>query len=255
MPFKKNILILFTNRCNKVCGGCYQQCNNFPKEEIWDISVPELREAVDFCIENKDVILQGKLNPPCFGIIGGEPTVHPQYEELLDVLYSYQGRAQFRIYVNHLGETNEKNVIYRTDLKFEHGTTHNQTGFVPTLVSPTDLTGITDKNYHFQQAVRHCTLLECARLIFKGKIYQCQTAAMFDTLLKLNIGWPMERESLLRTKEESKDQLIDCCCRCGWSLDEKSRITKQSISGPTLISPHNSDLPLKVTKSSFPRFL
>jgi hypothetical protein len=97
--------------------------------------------------------------------------------------------------------------------------------------------------------------LECARLIFKGKIYQCQAAAMFDTLLKLNIGWPMERESLVREKEESKDQLIDCCCRCGWSLDEKSRLTKQSISGPTLISPHNSDLPLRVTKSGLPRFL
>jgi hypothetical protein len=251
------ILIFLTNRCNKSCGGCYQQCNNIPKEETWDISIPELKRAVDFCIENKDLLrsLPEKPKLPYIALIGGEPTTHPQFEEILDFLYGYDGRMLFVIYVNHSRGVNKKNVLYRPDNKHKHGTDHNSAGFVPTLISPTDTTGIQDKTYHFQQAKQHCTLMHCGKLIFKGKIYQCQAAAMFDTLLKRDVGWPLERESLLKTKEGSKSQLIDFCCRCAWSTRQKPLIKKQSISDTTLISPHNADLPLRKVRYNCPRFL
>ena len=67
--------IMITERCNLRCSYCF--ANEFVGKSTEDISLASFMRAIDFSLTNPD---EG------IGIIGGEPTVHNQFREMLQLI-------------------------------------------------------------------------------------------------------------------------------------------------------------------------
>ena len=66
--------IMLNNYCNLNCSYCFAEMD----DTLTDISMEDFKEAVDFCL----------TDPDCnhVGLIGGEPTLHPNFSEILNFL-------------------------------------------------------------------------------------------------------------------------------------------------------------------------
>lgn len=67
--------IMVTKRCNLRCSYCF--ANEFVGKSTEDISLSSFMKAIDFSLTNSD---EG------IGIIGGEPTVHKQFKQMLQLI-------------------------------------------------------------------------------------------------------------------------------------------------------------------------
>ena len=82
LMFKKRPpYITITNVCNLHCGGCSQLCGHFEKEQLWFIDLDQLKTNIE---------TMGKYISKKIWIFGGEPTLHPKFNEIKEILYSYE---------------------------------------------------------------------------------------------------------------------------------------------------------------------
>ena len=65
--------IFLTDRCNLHCPYCF--ANEFVNESFTEIDSEAYRKAVDFILDG------GRRNS--FGLIGGEPTTHSRFRDIL----------------------------------------------------------------------------------------------------------------------------------------------------------------------------
>lgn len=92
---RKHPAIMITNACNMSCGGCLQFCGQFKKKQIFFISIEQFREALDQLSDFRNETLNHKP----ISIYGGEPTLHPRFEELLEMMYEYRN-LHFIVFTN-----------------------------------------------------------------------------------------------------------------------------------------------------------
>ena len=71
-----NIALL--NSCNLQCPYCF--ANTFIEEKKQFITIEQLQKILNFIKDSK---------PERIGLIGGEPTLHPQFKELLKIIISF----------------------------------------------------------------------------------------------------------------------------------------------------------------------
>ena len=83
--------IMLTYRCNLHCSYCF--ANEFVNKENTDITVRNFRKAVDFLTRS------GKTN---IGLIGGEPTLHPVFQLLMEMLIADPKVSGITLYTNGL---------------------------------------------------------------------------------------------------------------------------------------------------------
>lgn len=106
-----------TNVCNLHCGGCDQLCGYFDKNKHFFISISELKTNINCFLAYK----QQNWNRPDFAegdkvvlLYGGEPTLHPDFNEIVETLYMYPD-IPFCIYTN--GRTFAKQHLGHIDLE------------------------------------------------------------------------------------------------------------------------------------------
>jgi len=83
--------IMVTERCNLACPYCF--ADEFVNKEIHEISINHFQKALEFVISAKS--FNGSL-----GIIGGEPTLHSKFAELLTILNSIDRIKDVVIFTN-----------------------------------------------------------------------------------------------------------------------------------------------------------
>jgi len=242
----KQINILVTNICNLSCGGCSQQCGYIPKEKLWNIPLGQLKWNIELLIDVR------KGDPGRIGLFGGEPTLHPQFDEMLSLLLAYP-EASFQVYTNgrELGSErtkNRNNLDFRVDFKDKS----TQRDFLPTQVAPMDIIGIENKMHYWGKAKKHCHMWKnCASIIYNNKAYFCEAPAAWDLMNDEDHGWPLKWgvDPFARTDKEVATQAENFCYRCGWCLTKKelasNKIPMQSINDPTLVTQINSKFKTK----------
>lgn len=67
--------IMLTKRCNLRCPYCFAE--EFVGKSSEDITIDNFEKALDFALTNPDEEI---------GLIGGEPTVHSQFKEILEII-------------------------------------------------------------------------------------------------------------------------------------------------------------------------
>lgn len=100
MNTRKHPVIVTTNVCTLSCGGCLEFCGSFDKDQLFFILLDEFRRNVESLIKWLDFYYDDiSRNIKFIGIYGGEPTIHPQWSELIEIMYEYEDYP-FIIYTN-----------------------------------------------------------------------------------------------------------------------------------------------------------
>jgi hypothetical protein len=228
----KYVNILVTNACNLKCGGCTQHCDLFHKKEKWFISIKQLQN-------NIEVLLQA--NRGLVGIFGGEPTIHPKFKEIIDLLSSYNHK--FCIFTNGAKISNlPKNVTWVLNEKNKN----SKKTFSASMIAPHDLYGFKKKIDYWHFAKKNCYMWKtCWSIIYDNKAYLCEPAAAIDRL-KLgkrnwdkSLGWDLTigKNPFDKKEKEISKQAENFCYRCGCCTHKY-----QKSSEKTIITPTNYDL-------------
>ena len=228
---EKGRQIVITNLCNLNCGGCCQLIGHFKKEQLWNITLEEL--------ENNIKLLEKFPNQHApITIFGGEPTLHPEWDEIVKLLKSH---APTIFWVNTNGRLGHKryqkedNLVWWVDLHPD-----NQL-FVQTLYAAADAVKLPNDMAYWEKAQKDCAIWKgCQCSIYNGKAYFCENAGAIDWLFNNGEnGWSLEsnKNPFNRTKEEIDEQAQHCCKRCGWCVSEI--IPRQLSKDPSYVSPYN----------------
>ena len=231
----KKPLILVTNRCNLSCGGCNQLCPNFKPEQRWSIPVDQLRQDIE--------TLAGFYSD--VEIFGGEPTIHPEWNAIKEVLRSFPD-VKFRVFTNllhrkgHLPDP-EDNVYYHCDNDMR-----SWGYYLPALVAPIDVYKVQDKGFYWEMAQNHCWMWrdECSGILYDDRAYMCQPAGAFERITGTDFGWPFVpgENPFLRSDEQIEEQARNFCYRCAFCLDWKTKnafTEQQTLDKPSLATATN----------------
>lgn len=253
----KAVHILITNACNLSCGGCNQLVGHFPPEKIFHVPIPTIRDHIETAITIAKEDWRQPWYPPRhrnLSIYGGEPTVHPEWPEILAMLHEEFSDWPFVVLTN--GRTfkerelpqsgdprwdyiaarkdikaHDRNIFWRIDPK------NAERRFIPTLMAPMDVLGNPDPAVYFELAKQNCPHYEsCETLIYRERGYFCVNAGPMDWLFHDGAnGWDLTDEPFHRTDEEIEAQGNLFCHRCHFCLPESQRMS-QSIMEPSLVS-------------------
>ena len=253
------IQIDITNACVNKCSNCTRFCGHHKKTFFMDFET--FKKAVD-SFEG----YEGHV-----GIIGGEPTIHPEFEKFAD--YLREKRVQKtcsvsrepiydmlkHIYTN-LTYTNKKVGLWSSLSKsyYKHFETINDT-FERQLLNDHDNTclhqallmsrkdlGISDEEWIPKRDACWIQNTWSATVTPKGAFF-CEVAGALDMLFDGPGGWPVEKGWWKRKVEDFGDQL-KWCEICSGCLDVPQRL---STDGRDDVSPsvHKMLLDIKSPKA------
>jgi hypothetical protein len=231
---RKGRQIVITNVCNMNCGGCVQLIGHFPKEKLWFMSI----EDIDKNIRLLKKYMEGSHECSPISIFGGEPTLHPQWDELIALLKNYKPTI-FWINTNgrlgHKRYQKEENLVYWVDLH------PDSQKFVRSLYAASDAIKLPDDMSYWRKAQKDCDIWKgCSTSIYKNKAYFCENAGPMDLLFyDGQYGWELDdnKHPFVKSKEEIDEQAKHFCKRCGWCVTEL--VPRQFSKDPSHVSPAN----------------
>lgn len=249
------IEIDITNACIHRCSNCTRFCGHHRKPFFMDMET--FQRAVDSLVDF----------PRCIGMMGGEPTLHPQFEQMARYLaQKHPSRHQMmdgrKPIVDFARYIYDKNYILDESLNQREGIAlltsivepyyrhfeliqdlfsfqnindhQNDSLHQPLLVSRKDL-GISDEEW-FPMRDR-CWIQNSwsATITPKGAFF-CEVAGALDMLFDGPGGWKIEPGWWKRTPDEFSDQL-HWCEICGGALFNRGRLSSEEMDdvSPTLI--------------------
>jgi hypothetical protein len=232
--------VLVTNVCNLSCGGCSVLCGVLKKESNFFITPEQFRI---------DVSAAGR-HYWWITLYGGEPTIHPHFENLLDICENEFPALNFQVFTNGFKPFRErKNVCTRLDEKKKG---FNRI-FVSSLVASQDMAGIKSKDFYWELARNRCGIFNsCNVQISDGKAYICQTAASLERLHGTDKGWKVEigKDPFIRTDEEIAEQGRAFCHKCTYCM-RGDLMPKQESKDPSVVSITNIGLVNKKHRATF----
>lgn len=253
------IQIELTNACVHTCSNCSRMCGHHEHPFFMDFQT--FKRAVDSMEGYEGTV----------GMMGGEPTLHPEFERFAEYLSSkypkkggehnliaptntfmrnlkLEERSRTEAYEEEAG-TNERvkgpglwsslvsnyAKYYETiqDIFiYQCVNDHTESSFhQPVMVTRKDL-GISDEEWYPMRDKCWMQMNWSASITPKGAFF-CEIAAALDMLFDGPGGWPIEPGWWKRTPDEFGDQL-NWCEWCGLALETRSRDANE---GPDDISP------------------
>lgn len=242
------IQIDITNACMNKCSNCTRHCGWHEKPFFMDFDT--FKRAVDSLDGFKGTI----------GVIGGQPTLHPQFQKFMDYLnqkFPDDYKKPIIIPETDLNNYRQKNwTIYRKKVLlssvnknyykyfqkindtfgFQFINDHANDGqHQALLVARKDL-GISDEQFFKLRDECWIQNLWSASITPKGCFF-CQVAGSLDMLFDGPGGWPIQKGWYIRRPQDFQDQ-IHWCELCGACLKTPSRKAHDQIDiiSPTLYS-------------------
>ena len=201
----KVIQIDITNACHKACSNCTRFCGEHAKPSFMDLET--FKTAVDS--------MEGF--PGIVGIMGGEPTLHPQFQEMMDYYASkveeprpqafigsptssfkdygrmvkYQ-RGRKRGLWSALGPGYYKNFEQIQDtFPYQNLNDHQTINTHQAILVTRKELGIPDKEWYKLRDNCWIQNIWSASITPKGAFF-CEVASALDTLFNGPGGWPIE---------------------------------------------------------------
>lgn len=217
------ILIDITNACNMMCSNCTRFCGHFRKDKLYYMT-PEYFEKAATTLKEYSELGDDKL----VGVMGGEPTLHPQFVEICEIfkkcipdknkrgLWSNTLTPQYKKHINVINDTFGKfNLNNHTSHPIKHA---------PILVASEDFKDVTKEN--MDKIIEECWVQKywSATITPKGA-YFCEVCACMSTLFDGISGWDIEKEPNWWKKElpTYKEQINWACHKCGCAIPLQPR--------------------------------
>jgi len=204
------IQIEITNACVHECSNCTRLVGH---SKPFMMTMDEFRNAVDSLVDF----------PKMIGMMGGEPLIHPLFEEMCAYLRSRIPRERCGLWSTlPAGKERLAPVVAETFgsvLLNDH--TYGDLYHGPILVSGEDLGLDEFTRWYF---AHHCWVQNSwsASITPKGAFF-CEVAAALDLLFQGPGGWPVEPGWWKKTPRDYVEQMNCSCTRCGAAYKLKAR--------------------------------
>ena len=221
------VQIELTDACRNSCSNCTRFCGHRPRPFFMEMDF--FKRAIDS--------MEGY--PKMVGFQGGEPLLHPNFEEMCNYARSKFPKEQLGLWTTlPSGLEKHRDVICKT---FHHIfiNDHSRSDVFhhPGLVAIEEVMP-NDKGmmwYH----IDHCwaQMSWSASVNPKGAFF-CEIAAAMSLLFNEEGGWPVEPGWWYRIPKDFKEQVDRYCPRCGFAAPLGRRASTEGIDD---ISPKNLD--------------
>ncbi|WP_256219555.1 radical SAM protein [Selenomonas ruminantium] len=233
------IEIDITNACEHSCSNCTRMCGNHKKPFF--MSFDTFKRAVDSLDEFPNTV----------GMIGGEPTMHPEFERFADYMRKKRVPAGVKLarepIVNmqgyqykFTGEWTGRNAVLLSSLNnnyYKHFETindtftrqllndHNNACMHQALLMSRKELDIPDEEWVKKRDACWVQNTWSATITPKGAFF-CEVAGALDMLFDGPGGWPIEPGWWRRRPEDFGEQL-SWCEICGGCLDVPKRLSSE----------------------------
>jgi len=195
-----------TWRCNLRCFDCNRSCGQAPTEERMTVGQVRrfLNESVDRGVRWKKI-----------GLVGGEPTLHPDFDRIVAMVLEYRDRhspdATVKVFSNGHGRE-VREVLARippaVHLVDTRKNSRRQDHFVPFNLAPRD-----SDEYRGAQFVNACPSARDGGMgLSPYGYYPCCAAAGIDRIFGFDCG----RKALPPDDDGMQDDLRRFCSLCGF---------------------------------------
>ena len=261
----KVIQIDITNACHKACSNCTRFCGQHAKPSFMDLET--FKKAVD-SMEGFNGIV---------GIMGGEPTLHPQFPEMMEYyaskikeprpkaffgtptssfkdygrLVKYQ-RGRKRGLWSALGPGYYKNFEQIQDtFPYQNLNDHQTINTHQAILVTRKELGIPDKEWYKLRDNCWIQNIWSASITPKGAFF-CEVAAALDTLFNGPGGWPIEKGWWKRKPEDFKEQLNWCeMCSVALKVPANNANEDTDIVSPNMLEKLKQVNGPKIKKNQF----
>ncbi len=217
------IEINITYDCNLKCYNCCNSCRQAPTFGNMNMSVRQIEKFIIESIETKRKWKQIK-------ILGGEPTLHPDLHDILNLLLKYKKSHSpstiIQISTNGFGPAVE-NVLSKISKRIEiinsKKKSQVQSNFLSINIAPKDMAG-----YEFCDFTNGCWVTNIMGLgLSSSGYYHCVVGASIDRVFGFDIG----RMNLPQVTDKLIDQKSILCGFCGlFKISDKVAGGKQKMS-------------------------
>jgi hypothetical protein len=209
-----------TYSCNLKCYNCNRSCEQDPSND--GMSVGQVRQFLEESRENQ---IQWRH----IRLLGGEPTSHPQFMEILNLVMEYRDKysPQTRLILVTNGHGDRVNRILSlvppsVEVENSAKTTKVQTTFSTFNVAPTDV-----KEYAGADFSNACSAVAvCGMGVTPYGYYPCAVAGAIDRTFGLNLG----RKELPKPGDPMTNELRTFCAICG----QFKPPTGEQLNGPVM---------------------
>jgi hypothetical protein len=235
-----------TNACHLRCANCTRHLGHHNKPFFMDMDTIE--KAIDSLID-----FPGRI-----GIMGGEPVMHPNIKDIIELISKKTERRKRQIWTAGFKWDDYKDIFYKHfDRDLITFNDHTAPGkHQPMLVSIND---VIDNKELANELIDNCWVQEqwSASITPKGGFF-CEVAASLDYLLDGPGGVKIEKNWWKKSLNEFQNQIKSNCSKCSACIPlETESDGFGGRTGPTVdtISKSNYDLlknkSLKVKKGHY----
>lgn len=202
---RDRIEIDITYRCNLRCLNCNRSISQAPDNT--SMTTDQIRSFINESI-------QRDTRWKSIRILGGEPTLHPQFREIITLLNSYRHEhnpnCSLEVVSNGHGQAVQEQLNWLpADIYVENSA---KTGNINAYFRPFSMAPIDDPHFRKADFRNGCEIIEsCGMGLGPSGYYPCAVAAGIDRVAKLNIG----RKSLPEKSDNMTDILAMSCRLCG----------------------------------------
>jgi len=200
---RNRIEIDITYRCNLRCLNCNRSINTAPSNQ--SMTTAQIREFID------DTVAAGKK---WIRILGGEPTLHPEFRQIIVMLREYRSRhnpgCSIEVVTNGHGPAVQAQLDWLPADIFIENTAKQ--GNVTPFFRPFSTAPIDDERYRKAEYRNGCQVVSsCGMGLGPTGYFQCTVAAGIDRVTGMGIG----RRRLPSDGDDLHDQMLATCRLCG----------------------------------------
>ncbi|WP_287492391.1 radical SAM protein [Sellimonas sp.] len=219
------IELIITYKCNLRCINCDAQVRQAPSN--LHMSIDQIYKFIDESIKNEVCWEQIR-------ILGGEPTLHPEIENIVEAIFDYKSKYSNRTIVtlvtNGYGEYVNKMIRklsekYNIVIENSKKKSNMQPNFSTINKAPKDM-----KKYCNEDFSRGCWIPSvCGMALDIHGYYPCSAAAAADRIFGDDIG----RKKLPLLNDDFHDVLSIACGRCGHYYNNINEIKDEKLLLPS----------------------
>jgi hypothetical protein len=202
---RNRIEIDITYKCNLRCYNCNRSVNTAPSNQ--SMTVEQIKEFID------DSVAANK-KWRSIRILGGEPTLHPDFRKIITLLREYRKEynpnCSIEVVSNgHGGFVQDQLDWIPPDIFIENT---SKSGNITPYFRPFSTAPIDDKRYKYADFKNGCQVISsCGIGLGPTGYFQCTVAAGIDRVVGMKIG----RKRLPSDDDNMYDQMLQTCRLCG----------------------------------------
>lgn len=217
----KVIHIEITNACNLECANCTRHIGHHRRPFMMDLETAEkaiLSLVTPFTAEWQDF---PEGFPGYIGIMGGEPTAHPQLADICKLMQKYVPREKRQFWTDGFRLEERKQAIADT---FDEGNVHinrhedKEVGWhQPLLVAAEEV--LSEDREYMWRLIHNCWVQwRWAASITPSGGFFCEVAASLNRLFGEPAGYPIKPGWWAKNPNEFMDQVQTSCTRCSAAI-------------------------------------